>query len=319
MIRLITSTILLLGLVSMGEACKGAEEPEPQPAVCVLHLPEHLQHINPDTLPPRGWFQLLFKGYRDGIGEDPVDCSGEPVEWTPLPESCVEKEPAVTELPKKPLAPEDLIIRHAGGEYWFGWAPYRRFDNGMGEGPLAVARLHKGNLEARALGNLRAYVGRARLEVRKLGEHYVLVAEGEHCLKPDDCQRATRLMWLDRQRFRVRPLRSATVRNCLGPAWFPQVEVIEKQVSARWKRVLTRSLALAFEGEQITIDEHVTVNDRDVEQPSLPPKLFREAQAQLKIRLDGGELLSEGQSLWNAIRIEDGSTELTDTPTAPPL
>lgn len=300
-------------------ACKGAEEPERQPAVCVLHLPEYLSHVNPDTLPPRGWFQLLFKGYRDGIGEDPVDCSGEPVAWTPLPDSCVEQEPQPKELDRQPLKPEDLILRHAGGEYWFGWAPYRRFDNGMAEGPLAVARLHEGSLEARALGNLRAYTGKARLEVRKLGEHFVLVAEGEHCTKDNQCQRATRLMWLDRQRFRVRPLRSATVRNCLGPAWFPQVETIETQLSPRWKRVLTRSIALAFEGEQITIDEHVTVNDRDVEQPSLPPKLFREAQAQLKISIDGGEFLSEGQSLWNAIRTEDGSTELPAPPADAPL
>ncbi len=318
MIRLtLLSSLALLLLVA--SACKGAEEPEAQPAVCVLHLPEYLQHINPDTLPPRAWFQLLFKGYRDGIGADPVDCSGEPVEWTPLPEACIEKEPNPPELPRKALVPEDLIVRHAGGEYWFGWAPYRRFDNGMGEGPLAVARLHKGNLEARALGNLRTYVGRARLEVRKLGEHFVLVAEGEHCTKPGECQRATRLMWLDRQRFRVRPLRSATVRNCLGPAWFPQVETIESQISTRWKRVLTRSLALAFEGDHVTIDEHVTVNDRDLEQPSLPPKLFREAQAQLKVSLEGGELLSEGQSLWNAIRIEDGSTELPEAPGDQPL
>lgn len=293
-------------------ACRGAEEPAEQPAVCVLHLPEHLQHIKPDAMPARGWFQLLFKGYRDGIGPEPVDCSGEPISWTALPDGCVDSEPEAVEiLPRKEPTQEDLIIRHAGGEYWFGWVPYRRFENGMGEGPLAIARLHKGKLEARALGNLRAYVQRARLDVRKLGQHYILVAEGEHCVSKTECDAATRVMWLDRQRFRTRPLRSATVRTCLGPAWFPQLERIEKRLSKRWVRQLTRAVSLAMDETQILVDEHVTVNDRDVEQPNLPPRLFREAQGQLRVTLEGGEFMSEGQSLWRAIRMEDGSTELT--------
>jgi hypothetical protein len=303
--------LLLTFCLAFAAGCR-SKTPKAQPAVCVLPLPEHLEHAKPDELPARGWYQLLFKGYRDGIGEDPVDCSGEPVVWTPLPESCVAREPESPEiLPRKPLGDEDIIVRHSGGDYWFAWAPYRRFQNGMGEGPIAVARVHKGNLEARALGTLRAYIQRARLEVRKLGAQYILVAEGEHCEKPGVCQRATRLMWLDRQRFRVRPLRAATVRNCLGPAWFPQIDTIDVKLSARWSRVLTRSLALAYEEKFIAVDEHVTVNDRDVEQPSLPPKLFREAQAQMRVSIDGGEFLSEGQSMWNAICTEDGSTQIS--------
>jgi hypothetical protein len=273
--------------------------------------------LNPDAIPAATWFELLFKGYRDGIPSDPVDCSGEPITWTALPDGCVELEPTGDEvLPRKAVAPNDLIVRHAGGEYWFGWAPYRRFTNGMAEGPVAIARNNDGTFEARALGTLRSYTDRARLEVRKLGDQHVLTAEGERCAAPGDCQRATRIMWLERQHFRVRPVRSATVRNCLGPAWFPNTETIKKPISQRWERAFQRNLALAFEGDHIVIDEHVLVNDRDVEQPSLPPKLFREAQAQLKITIDAGELLSEGQSLWRAIRTEDGSTEAV-APAAP--
>lgn len=309
--RLRIPLFFILSLLASSACKQEAEEPRTPPAVCVLHLPEHLAHVKPDQMPARGWYQLLFKGYQDGIGEDPVDCSGEPIVWTPLPDTCAEREPEAHEvLPRKPLDPDELIVRHAGGEYWFAWAPYRRFENGMAEGPFAVARNYKGDLEARALGTLRAYTERARLEVRKLGDQYILVAEGEHCVKPGDCQRATRLMWLDRQRFRMRPQRASTVRSCLGPAWFPHVEVIERKLSDRWTRVLQRSLSLAYEEKFISIDEHITVNDRDVAQPNLPPRLFREAQAQIRISVDGGEFLSEGQSLWTAIRTEDGSTEL---------
>jgi hypothetical protein len=255
----------LLVLLACAAGCRSKTATAEYPAVCVSRLPEHLAHTNPDQLPAEQWFKLLFKGFHDGTGEDPVDCSGEPVEWTPDPASCVDKEPLARELvPRQPLTSQDLIVRHAGGDYWFGWAPYRRFESGMSEGPLAIARLHKGRLEARALGTL-----------------HILTAEGETCAKPNDCTRGMRLMWLDRQRFRVRPLRSATVRNCLGPAWFPLAEVMQVKLNARWQRVLQRSLSLAFEQDHILIDEHVTVNDRDVGQPSLPPRLFREAQAQL--------------------------------------
>jgi hypothetical protein len=311
--------VSILCLLGAG-ACR-SKTPEEPPAVCALRLPEHLEHTKPDALPAEQWFKLLFKGFHDGTGgEDPVDCSGEPIEWAPDPASCVDKEPLARELlPRPALRAEELIVRHAGGEYWFGWVPYRRFESGMGEGPIAIARLHKGRLEARALGTLRAYTKRARLEVRKLGKQHILTAEGEYCQKPNDCQRGMRLMWLDRQRFRERPLRSATVRNCLGPAWFPLVEVVNVRLNARWQRVLQRSISLAFEEDHILLDEHVTVNDRDVGQPSLPPRLFREAQAQLKITIEAGELLSAGHSLWSAIRTEDGSTELPAPPSDTPL
>ena len=306
---------LCFAVLLLTVACR-SKTPAEYPAVCVSQLPEHLEHTKPDALPAQQWFELLFKGYSDGTGQDPVDCSGEPVSWTANPPSCVDSEPVAQEiLPRNPIKPNDLFVRHAGGEYWFGWAPYRRFENGMAEGPIAIARLHKGRLEARALGTLRAYTTRARLEVRKLGKEHILTAEGEYCTKPQECVRGMRLMWLDRQRFRVRPLRSATVRNCLGPAWFPLVETSNVQLNTRWNRVLSRSLALAFEEDKIIIDEHVTVNDRDVGQPSLPPKLFREAQAQLTITIEKGELLSAGHSLWSAIRMEDGSTELPAPPT----
>ena len=320
-IRRACQLLALLGLCGLSSGGCRAETPTDEyPAVCVSRLPEHLEHTKPDGLPAEQWFKLLFKGFHDGTGEDPVDCSGEPVEWTPDPASCVDKEPMARELlPRQPLKAEDLIVRHAGGEYWFGWAPYRRFEGGMGEGPIAIARLNKGRLEARALGTLRAFTKRARLEVRKLGKQHILTAEGEYCEKPSDCLRGMRLMWLDRQRFRARPLRSATVRNCLGPAWFPLTEVVNVKLNARWHRVLSRSISLAFEEGHILLDEHVTVNDRDVGQPSLPPRLFREAQSQLKITIEAGELLSAGHSLWSAIRMEDGSTELPAPPTDTPL
>lgn len=307
---------LLSSLLLLTTGCRGrapASAGQEATAVCSLKLPKHLQHTNPDSLPAAMWHELMFKGYRDRLGHDPVDCSGEPITWPLLPESCIEQEPAsrVRERHEK-LTPSQLIVRHASGDYWFGWAPYLVFENGMSEGPITIARLHEGKLEARAIGSLRSYTGKARLEVRRLGNEHILVAEGEYCPAPEACSRATRLMWLDRQRFRLRPLRSATIRSCLGPAWFPHLETIERQVQEHWTRVLQRTTALSYGPEEITLQERIVVLDRDMERPTLPPRTFRDAQAEMRLFIQDGEFMSEGQSLWKAIKIEDGSTELSD-------
>lgn len=316
--------LIALGLCAAVQAAlagcgrRHARPPEPPP-VCAARLPEHLQHTTPEQLPPSTWYSLFFKGYRDGIPDYPVDCLGEPIEWTELPSGCADQEPKATALPREPLKDETLVVRHAGGDYWYGWVPFRRFDNGMAEGPIAVARVHDGRLEFRAAGTLRAYATRPRFEVRRLGTEHLLTAEGERCSSdnPNDCERATRLMWLDRQRFRMRPLMSSTVRKCLGPAWFPATERIERKISDRWRRELVRNVALAYEEDHISVDEHIVVNDRDLDQPNLPARLFREAQAKIVIRVQGGELLAEGQSSWTSIRQEDGSTRLEGSDAVP--
>jgi hypothetical protein len=71
-----------------------------------------------------------------------------------------------------------------------------------------------------------------------------------------------------------------------------------------------RNVSLAFEDGQIVVSEHIVVSDRDVDQPSLPPRLFREAQSKMVVRVEGGEFVAEGQSLWPSIREEDASTDL---------
>lgn len=303
--------ILSVCLLAATGCRRHAETPKEAAAVCSLTLPKHLAHTQPDALPADTWYSLLFKGYRDGLDPDPVDCSGEPIVWSSLPESCTEQE-AVSAIKQRAqkLTAEQLVIRHAGGDYWFGWAPYTQFENGLSEGPIAIVRVHEGKLEARAIGNLRSYAGKSRLEVRALGAEHVLVAEGERCTAPGHCLRATRLMWLDRQRFRVRPLRSLTVRTCLGPAWFPHEEKLERKLNGHWTRVLQRTTALAYKEDAISLQEHIVVHDRDLDRPTLPPRLFRDAQAQLSLTIQAGEFLSEGQSLWKAIRLQDASTEL---------
>ncbi|MFM2416037.1 MAG: hypothetical protein RL385_760 [Pseudomonadota bacterium] len=304
---------LLVACVVSVSACRGKPDAPPEPApVCSLRLPSHLAHTQPDALPADIWYALLIKGYQPGsVPTDAVDCSGEPIAWPEVPESCTEHgAEGVVSSPNGRLA-DQLIVRHAGDDFWFGWAPLWTLDNGMVQGPIAIVRSKNGRLEARALGTLRAYRGRARLEVHHLPGGYVLSAEGEKCDLPEKggCVRAIRLMYLDRQRFRGRPLRASSIRSCLAPAWFPLSEAVKRKLDKRWVRTLQRNMAFGFTDYGIAVDESIRVFDTDASQPSLPARLFREAQSHINIRVVDGEFLSEGQSLWRSIRLEDASLQ----------
>jgi hypothetical protein len=311
-VRALARLTVSIGLALLALGCKKAEHAESLP-VCSVALPKHLVHTKPDALPASVWYGLLIKGYAGTASSDAVDCSGEPIAWHEPEARCADVDrtkPAV----RGKVRDDELIVRSAGGDYWFAWAPLWKLDNGMSQGPLAIAYGSNGRLEARAIGTLRGYTGRARIEVHHLGSDYVLSVEGEHCKEPSECMRAVRLAYLDRQRFRGRPLRSASVRSCLAPAWFPLSERVTRKLDARWARILTRELALAYDDTGIAIDERILVQDRDLQNTSLPPRLFREAQSKMRITVQEGELMAEGQSLWNSIRLEDASLQAKDAP-----
>lgn len=279
------------------------------PPVCSTPLPRQLVHTRPDALPASIWYHLLIKSYDGSVNADAIDCSGEPISWAELPENCADADFGAKLARRGPVRDDELIIRNAGGDYWFAWAPLWRLDNGMAQGPLAIAYVQDGRLEARAIGTLRGYTERARIEVRRLGNDFVLTAEGEHCTGPGQCTRAARLAYLDRQRFRTRPLRAASVRSCLAPAWFPLNERVSRRLNPRWERVLSRTLAIGYEADAIVVDERIAVHDRDLQQASLPPRLFREAQSRMRIVVRQGEFMTEGHSLWKSIRLEDASLD----------
>jgi hypothetical protein len=293
-------------------ACHSRTPSEPA-AICARPLPELLAHKGPNALPAQVWFELMFKGYQDGIPEDAVDCAGEPIA-SPELGRCADAEPRALLVERRAkLASEHLVVRHAGGDYWFGWAPFKRFTDGTREGPVVIARNRAGTLEVRAAGTLRAFSERVKLEVREVADQHLLIAEGEHC-DQGRCARATRLMRLDRQHFLARPLRSLSQRQCLGAAWFPHHEQLELKLGERWRRVLERELSLAFDAHGLVIDEHIRVRDHDLSQPALPARAFRDASAQLRITPTQGELLSEGHSLWRSIQVEDGATHAAVAP-----
>ncbi|MET0344304.1 MAG: hypothetical protein ABW252_25030 [Polyangiales bacterium] len=298
-------------------ACHRQVRPPSPSALCTLALPARHAHTSPAALPASLWLALLIR-HHDRLDErgasplarDAVDCAGEPIGMAPLPSTCPADDAGPAQLLPPNARTQALVLRHAGGAHWFAWAPLWRRSDGTAEGPLAIARRGAAGLEVRAIGSVRGYPQRARIGVHRVASRWVLGVEGEHCASPGRCVRAVRLAYLERLRFRDRPLRAASTHACVAPAWLPLHEEVLRPLGAHGVRGLRRELAVAYEPDAIIVDEHIVVRDRDARHDAAPSRLFREAQSRLRIRPEGGELLTEGQSLWDAIRARDAALDV---------
>ena len=300
--------LLCLSLLTSSAACRGQVRAPPSPALCAVTLPRSLSRTTTDALPASLWFGLLIKGYDGTPGVDAVDCAGAAIAWPSLPPGCFDDE-AAQPLRRGPVRDEELLLRQAGDDEWFAWAPLWKLDDGTAQGPLAIVQRHHERLEVRALGTVRGYAKRARITLHRMGQSQLLSVDGEHCTRPDACERGVRVAVLAREHIDARPLRAASTRACLSPAWFPLRQRSTRLLDERWERELTRELALRFGPEVITIHERIVVHDRDRALASVPPRLFRESESRIRVRAREGELLTEGQSLWRAIRAQDASLD----------
>ena len=265
-----------------------------------------------EALPASLWFELLIKDYDGTPHTDAVDCAGAAVVWPALPSDCAEDEPALA-LRRGPVHDEELVLRRAGDDdQWFAWAPLWKLDDGTAQGPLALVARRGERLEVRALGTVRAYAKHARITRHRLGTSHLLSVDGERCARADTCERAVRVVLLARDHIEARPLRAASTRGCLAPAWFPLRQQLTARLDAHRVRELTRELALRFGPEVITLHERVVVRDRQRQPLGAPTRLFRESESRIRVHASQGELLTEGQSLWRAIREQDGSVDLME-------
>jgi len=272
---------------------------QPAPRLCVAEAAMDARVVPT----PDDWFALLLHGFdrEQGLAPRPaLDCSGSPVLWQePQAEECREAGPESKPLPPKRLTEEDLVLETVRADLRLVWVVARRFENGEGLGPVGlVERTHRGFV-VRALGSLRAYPRLSRLRLEQSGNVTVLVAEGEVCTEdaPPTCRRMARVLPLRQGRF----FAEAVVSNegtCLGPTWFPlsREETLVQPNGLHRKVEFTSALSVTPEG--IVLDEQVVMHDLDPRQPSMPPVLYRRAQAQRTLAVQDSRLVGTESSLW---------------------
>lgn len=271
-----------------------------------------------NNVPPEVWFGLILKSFNAKTGEPtrPVlDCTNRPLEiQDEQVATCVQPETPPVALPPRPLdGDQDLELIGLEEGKALVWVRTEYFEDGDALGPIAVAEFRKNGIAVRALGALRANPNRVRMRIEPMGEGTVLVVESMVC-PPDDpakCAKVMRLLPQEGARFVERPLLDAETGACLGPATFVMNRFEE---IAREDGIVRRfELARTFKFEEgvVTVDEQVLIKDIDPEQPDAPPAIFRKAQIERVLKLDG-EGLKTTEPLWERLMAEHGSVRVKE-------
>ena len=276
------------------------------------------------NVPPQVWFSLILKNYNAKTGEPKrpaTDCTNKPLEIQDEEiAKCVLPENPAPALPPRALDGEqDLEVVGIDDGQALVWVRTDYFEDGDALGPVAVAEFRKNGIAIRALGALRANPNRMRMRLEPMGETTVLVVESMVC-PPDDpakCARVMRVLPREGNRFVERPLLDEESDACLGPATFPMSRSYELTRDDGIIRRFEMARTFDFEEGNVTVNEQVTIKDIDPQQPDAPPAVFRKAQIQRPLRLEGGGLRTT-EPLWERMLAEHGSVEVRAAPSEGP-
>lgn len=272
------------------------------------------------NVPPEVWFSLILKNFNAKTGEPkrPAnDCTNKPLEIQDEQiAQCVLSETPVPALPARPLDGEqDLEVIGIDDGQALVWVRTDYYEDGDALGPIAIAEFRKNGIAIRALGALRANPNRIRMRLEPMGESTVLVVESMVC-PPDDpakCARVMRVLPREGNRFVERPLLDAKSDACLGPATFAMTRASEITRDDGIIRRFEMARTFDFEEGVVTVNEQVTIKDIDPEQPDAPPAVFRKAQIERPLQLEGGGLRTT-EPLWERMLAEHGSVEVRAAP-----
>jgi hypothetical protein len=275
-----------------------------------------------NDVPPDIWFALILKSYNAKTKEParPArDCTNKPlvVEDEQLV-ACLQREAPA--LPPRALDGEkDLEIVALDEGEALVWVRTDYFEDGDALGPIAIAEYRKNGLAIRALGALRANPNRVRMRLEPMGQSTVLVVESMVCPEGGDaskCARVMRLLPREGDRFVERALYDEKSNACLGPATFPLSKFEEIKRDDGTVRRFELARTFDFEEGVVTVNEQVTIKDLDPSQPDAPPAVFRKAQIERRLLLDGTGLKTS-EPLWERMMAEHGSVQVkADKPAA---
>lgn len=283
-------------------ACATPPHPWSHTRLCELERAGGAGEVEPDA-----WLELLLRGYdpQTRRATSPaVDCTGTQVRWDGPALACADGSMARAVLPDRPLGGEDVIVSTLGPDLRAVWIVTNRFASGDALGPVAIVEVQRSRLVVRAAGALRANPLRARLRLEKLGAGEALVAEGEQCgsADPASCVRSARVMTIARDQIAPAVLQN-DAGACVMPAWFHLGREEREKLASGWQRRYRLAATLGFDDPAgLRLSEQVVVDDVDPRQPTAPPRPFRKAELDTRVRLDAGRLVADAPPLWERVR-----------------
>jgi len=298
--RLAASILPVALLAGCASGPKQQEHQWAEDALCAMERPWD-SVVGADvllTLVVRGWDP------RTRMATSPaIDCEGRQIAWAGPGLACADNNLAQTILPPRPLGEEEVVVSQLGPDRQLVWVITNRYASGDAYGPVALVERTRRALLVRAQGVLRAFPGKARMRLEKLGSEQLLVAEGERCGAAGAvCDRTVRLLLLRGERFLP-----ATFADDKGTCVLPGLVFLLREESDRlesgWRRRYELSSTLTFGADALSVQEQVVIRDIDPKNPTAPGRLFRRAEGDYSARLlPDGRFLTTGTPLWGAMR-----------------
>lgn len=205
---------------------------------------------------------------------------------------------AVRDTRERPLDHQDLVVQHLGDHRRLVWVMTDHFSDGQAQGPVALVEIDRSLVAVRALGVLRAYPRNVSLRLEQFRGGLALIADAARCdanQALDRCSRSVRIVPLIGDAFVPK-----TVINdkgaCLGSStvYLRAGGTIAGGARRGMAFNLTGSVSLTPDG--VSVREELAVERRTGGGQADGAYVMRQ-QAERQIRLEGGNLISDGPSL----------------------
>ncbi len=290
--------VLVASVALAATACAGPQRQRPWSGAEYCHL-----DLASAPAGHERWLALLVRGYDPGTRRTTtpaIDCADLQIRWDGPAFACADATLATTVLPTRPLEERDVFVSPVVDGHRLVWVMTNRFASGDALGPVAVVEEDRDRLVVRALGTLRAYPEKVALRLEKLGTTTVIVAEGEACAGKGACVRSARLMPLRADYFRQEQLYT-DAGTCASAAWFDLSRAETDPLPSGWSRRHQLDTTLTFGPAGLRVGEHLQVLDLDPREPQTPPRLYRNAEGEREIRIEGGRMIATGDPLWSKV------------------
>lgn len=313
MIRFSPTFLVISGALALF-ACGGGQPPKV--AVCKLPPPEGVE-IDPEVVKPPSTEELvtLVLGERAKLGDEAPanECTGKPIE-APTDDCDGEKAP----LSPTPVGPEEIVTRSISFTETLVWI-ITKTDGVEGEGPVAlVERDLEEGLAVRAIGTLRTKRTRPRLKMSD--DRKLLIIDSDECGDPDDittCERSARLLVLRGTRFVPAAVKHPKTLECIAGSTIELSRTLERELPSGWTRSFQLAASWEAKNDSLYINEMVTIVDSDPENPSVPPRPFREVTAKRRVKIGEDRVVSAEEPLLDRAVVQFGSAH-TEAPSAKP-
>jgi hypothetical protein len=302
----------------------GCRKPKPpvveSDAVCRARVAEADEaQAEGASLDPALWTSILVANYdrvkqtTSGPGKD---CRGALIEYKSAPQSlgCPKRNfefPATHAQANEATAIEAPLSEGA----FLLWTPVSFAQNGDALGPLAFGQWTPNGVDILALGTIAAHLNRATLRLESAQDTTLIAIESDRCDSENStCTREIALFVQDGDRI-VTPALVQDDGRCVGEPVFLAHRKQSVKIAANIERTFELQSSLQNGPAGLSIQEQVTVVDRDLNTPDAPPRPFREASLSRQLRVSPQKIAIQA-GLWENMLHEHGSVRPEDAPQA---